>query len=667
MNSSQGKGYEFASFKFFPDSGELHDRGRIVRCPAQTGLVLGALLLHAGQVVSREQLCAELWPQGDSLSYDDAINKAVSFLRYALRDNSRTPRFIQTLPKRGYRFVAEVKPIGVEAAELVLNSGTTVLNSGMTVEATVADAESSIVVLAAETSLPLARKPRWQLRSWRWVAALGAIIAFSAVLSSWALHRRTLREQTPAKKYLRVGIAPFESSGDAASDLAESFRLELTDALAQTPQLRVNAAHMTPSGGADRREMLALQADVLIFGKLTLRDGQVQLQLELARGSDDSHLATFQYAVAKNNLILLRSEAQQDLLTALTTAHTGKPGVLGSTDDVQTYELYLQAREHLLQWDQNSWSQAADEFRQAIARDPGFAKAYSGLATTLITLSEHDRIPKDQGYEEARRDAQKALTLDPQLPEAHAVLGNIAYHHDWNFDRAAEEYHRAIELDPAQSHYHVWLAGLLCMKGEFAESIQEVDLAHTLDPAWKSPFIAAIFIFYSSGQPDRALAVARQLNQLEPQSVIAHQQLGWTYWYLGQYSRASEEWQQMAVIEKDVDRIALEQQGAKALRERGPKAYAELRLSAIESGKTWNHVSTDFVPSEWFVYAGQTDNAIAALSSQIDRHDPAALQIAVDPAYEPLRHDPRYQMLLRRMGLPIPTPLGQKNWHNIWD
>jgi DNA-binding winged helix-turn-helix (wHTH) protein/Tfp pilus assembly protein PilF len=649
MESSQGNGYEFGSFRFFPDSGELHHRGRIVRCPAQAALVLNALLLNAGKVVNREQLCAELWPEGDTLSYDDAINKAVSYLRYALRDSSRTPKFIQTLPKRGYRFVAEVRPIAVEIPEPVR------------------DAEVKIEEPALEPTVPKIRRPWWRLRGWRLAAALVCILACCAGFSVWTQHRRVLAEQTPVKKYLRVGIAPFESSGEGAGDLAESFRLELTDGLAQTPQLRVNAAHMTLPGTADRREMLALQADVLIFGKLTVREREVHLQLELARGADATHLATFNYTVDQKNLIMLRSEAEQDLLTALAAPHTRKREVLGSTDDVQTYELYLQARAHLLQWDQRTWSQAADEFRQAIGRDSGFARAYSGLATTLITLSEHDRIPKDQGYEEARRNAKQALALDPQLPEAYAVLGNIAYHHDWNFDRAEQEYHQAIELDPAQSHYHVWLAGLLCMKGEFAQSIREVDMAHTLDPAWKSPFVAAIFIFYSAGQPERALDVARQLIDLEPQSGIAHQQLGWTYWYLGQYSRAIEEWRQMAVLEKDADRIALEQQGAKVLLEGGPKAYAELRLNAIESGKAWNHVSTDFVPSEWFVYAGQTDNAIAALSSQIDRHDPAALQIAVDPAYTPLRHDSRYQMLLRRMGLSVPTPLGPNTWHSIWD
>jgi len=320
-----------------------------------------------------------------------------------------------------------------------------------------------------------------------------------------------------------------------------------------------------------------------------------------------------------------------------------------------------------VQWDQHSWMQAADEFRQAIRRDPGFAKAYSGLATTLIALAQHDWIPKQEGYEEARRNAQKALALDPQLPEGYAVLGSIAFYHDWNFDLGEQEYRRAIELDPVQSDYHEWLAETLCYRGRFAESIGEVELAHTLDPHWKAPFMAAIFIFHSAGQPERALAVARQLIQLDTQSVNSHHQLGWTYWYLGQYSRAIEEWQQAAMLEKDVDRVALEREGAALLLKGGPKAYAELRLNSIKSGKTWNHGSTDFVPSEWFVYAGQTDNAIAALSIQIDRREPAALQIAVDPAYQPLRHDPRYQMLLRRMGFSMPTPLGPNNWHAVWD
>ena len=648
MDDLQRNAYEFASYRFFPTSGELHDKGRIVRCPAQTALVLGVLLQHAGEVVTREQLRAELWPEGDSLSYDDAINKAVSYLRHALRDSSRTPRFIQTLSKRGYRFVAEVTPIVVHPAEPV------------------SDAEEKRDAETAAPPTEFFRGPRWRLRGWR-LALLCCSLLLLLCASTWIVRRQVVAKRAQATRYLRVGIAPFEAEGQPAKDLAESFRLELTDALAQTPQLRVSAAHGTPNGATDRREMLALQADVLIFGKLTLRDGRGQLQLELARGADATHLATFEYAVDSKNLIALGMEAQRDLLTALKAPHPGDGAALGSTDNVQTYALYLQARAHLLQWDQHSWTQAAGEFRQAISRDPGFAKAYSGLAVTLIAMSQHDVIPKQQGYEEARRSAQKALALNPQLPEGHAALGIIAYYQDWDFVRAEQEYHRATDLDPAQSQYHVWLAGLLCMKGRFPDSIREVDLAHTLDPAWKAPYMAAIFIFYSSGQPERALAVAQQLIQMEPDSAIAHNQMGWTYWYMGQYARAVGEWQQMAVIEKDADRIALEKQGTRILLKGGVKAYAELRLQAMESGKTWNHASTDFVPSEWFIYAGQTDNAIAALSIQIDRHDPAALQIAVDPAYESLRHDARFQMLVRRTGLSIPTTLRRNAWRNIWE
>ena len=149
MDRLQRDGYEFGSFQFFPASGELHDKGRIVRCPAQTALVLAVLLQHAGEVVTREQLRAELWPEGDSLSYDDAINKAVSYLRHALRDSSRTPRFIQTLSKRGYRFVAEVTPIVVHPAEPV------------------SDAEEKRDAETAAPPTEFFRGPRWRLRGWR--------------------------------------------------------------------------------------------------------------------------------------------------------------------------------------------------------------------------------------------------------------------------------------------------------------------------------------------------------------------------------------------------------------------------------------------------------------------------------------------------------------------
>jgi len=206
-------------------------------------------------------------------------------------------------------------------------------------------------------------------------------------------------------------------------------------------------------------------------------------------------------------------------------------------------------------------------------------------------MSQHDVIPKQQGTKRPVA-ARRKLGLNPQLPEGHAALGIIAYYQDWDFVRAEQEYHRATELDPAQANTTL-VGRLLCMRGRFPDSIREVDLAHTLDPAWKAPYMAAIFIFYSSGQPERALAVAQQLIQMEPDSAIAHNQMvGPTgIWAIRRLWRMAAD----GGYRKDADRIALEKQGARIC-SRARQGLCGVAPAGDGVGKTWNHASTDFVP-----------------------------------------------------------------------
>lgn len=664
QESGQGSCYSFSSFQFFPASGEIHFRGRIVRCPVQSARILHILVKNAGEVVTRDQLRSELWPENSAFASDDAITKAISYLRDVLRDSSRSPKYIETLPKRGYRFIAPFTSNAHEGPEQSFPR-TAAIPSIPSELKLLSDTELSGREPTEEISSGAAGTP---FRQWRWgLSFLGMAILLSCFGVIWMRHRKTPPPNSPPEKKIRVGIAPFEAEGAGAGGLAESFRLDLTDALAQSPHLRVNAAHGSHSGDADRTAMLALQADVLILGKLSEHAGRVQLQLELARGNDATHLATFKYDVAEKQLILLRKQTQRDLLEALKFTQVGEGPALGSTDSAEAYAVFLEAREHLQQWNAASWEQAASEFRKAIQLDPRFARAYSGLAATLIAMAEHSSVNEAGNYQEASRMAEKALDLDPQAAEAYADLGNIAYHHDWDFPRAERAYRRAIELDPAHSHYHVWLADLLCVQGHFAESIREVNMAHMLDPAWKSPYLAAIFIYSTAGQPDRSLAVGNELLALDPKASLTHLQIGWTDWYNGQYRQAVEEWRTAAQLDHDEHRVQQENLGMKALESGGPTAYARLRLQVIESGEQWKTASNDLVPSEWFVFAGQNDSAIAALNTQIERHDRAALEIAVDPAYAPLRHDARYQMLVRRMGFSLPTPLEDHAWHSVWE
>ena len=664
--SGRRRVYSFPPFRFDPDSGEVHTRGRVVRCPVQSARALHILLKHAGEVVTREQLRLELWSDNINLASDEAINKAISHLRDILRDKSRHPMYIETLPKRGYRFVARVVSEAVDVMENEAPGGTDLPDPTTTSVVEAKPQPLQPVLSPEEIPDPLrTERPR---KFVLWTAAIVCLAAICVAALAWKRHfKQPVSRQAAAGQNLRIGIAPFESTGRDADSLAESFRLDLTDELAQLPHLRVNAAHGTHLGADERKAMLALQADILIFGKLSTNAGPIELQLELARGNDATHLATLRYKVPKDQLTTLRDQIQKDLLEAFKVSSGGERPALGSTDNAQAYALSLQARGHLRQWNMSSWAQADSEFRKAIELDSGFARAYSGLAATLIAMAEHNSINAEQNYQEARKLAQKARALDPQSAEGYAELANIAYIHDWNFVGAEAGYRRAIELDPANSQHHIWLADLLCVQGHFAESIREVNLAHRLDPSWKAPYMAAMYIYSTAGQPERSIAVGNELIAADPKAAMIHHQIGWTYWYAGLYPRAIQEWRTTAQLEKDEDRLRQEDLGMQTLQSGGVKAYAEQRLKVIESGEQWKTANTDLVPSEWFIYAGQKDNAIAALNTQIELHDRAAREIAVDPAYKALRDDTRYQMLVRKMGLTLTTTLGRHAWHNAWD
>ena len=638
----------------------------MVRCSVQSARALEILLRHAGEVVTREQLRLELSSDHSHLASDEAINKAVSYLRSTLRDKSQPPKYIETLPKRGYRFVARVTLEGDDSTEVEMSKGAESAADTNLPVLEVMPLPMEPVVFAEEIAEP----PQIEAsrKVFRWAIVVVCLVAICIASLAWRWQRQQQRSpQAAAGQNLRIGIAPFESTGEGADSLAESFRLDLTDGLAQLPHLRVNAAHGTHVGTDETKAMLALQADILIFGKLSTSTGPVQLQLELARGNDATHLATFKYKFAPEQLMLLRDQVQKDLLGTFKYSGNGERPAVGSTDDAQAYAISLQARAHLRQWNASSWAQADGEFRKAIQLDSRFARAYSGLAATLIAMAEHNSINAEQNYLQARKMAQKARELDPQSAEGYAELANIAYIHDWDFAGAEAGYRRAIELDPANGQHHIWLADLLCVKGRFAESIREVNLAHRLDPSWKAPYMAAMYIYSTSGEPERSIAVGNELLAADPKAAMIHHQIGWTYWYDGLYERAIEEWRTTARLEEDLDRVQQEDRGLQTLRGGGVKAYAEQRLKVIESGQQWKTANTDLVPSEWFVYAEQKDNAIAALNNQIEHHDRAAREIAVDPAYHDLWGDPRYQMLVKKMGLTLPATLGRHAWHTVWE
>jgi tetratricopeptide (TPR) repeat protein len=571
-------------------------------------------------------------------------------LRSILRDrSSKSSPLIETLPKRGYRFAGPV-------AE-TLPKATAPLQSAPTEPGNISAEPAAASALApdalppqpggASTGTPVVL-PRSRWKRWRVgfaITGLGCLIL--AGVGIYATHSRPVTT-------LALGIAAFETDGDGAQALADSFRLNLADVLAQSPQIETRSVHAFDHLGSDENAVLnrahQLGVDLLLFGKFRLRENQCELRLELVRTRDGVHLSSFQYSGSREELAAITDRVERDLFERLRPGGNRAVLQLGRPENTAAYAAYLRGRTLLYAWTDDSLLQAVSAFEDALRLDPGYSRAYAGLASAYFVLAQHGTGNPSENLENARKAATRDLALDSGLPEAHAILGEVLLQKDWNFQAAESQLNRAIELDPNHANYRQWLSIIYGQEGHFQQALDQIDKAHADDPDWAPLYMTEIFLAGSSHQFDRAEQAANKLLQKMPNWPLAHEQAAALYWQEGKFQLAVAEWRRAAELEKNVDRMKLEDEGAVALRTGGVRAYAKLRLSAISSGKGISHPDEDFDPAEWHAYAGQYDLALDDLERQVRARTRAALQIATNSAFVPLHGTPRYEALISRIG-----------------
>jgi len=656
----------FLDFTFDLASGDL-GRGNVrLRVPQQTSRLLSILIERAGTVVTREELQQLLWPDGEFLDYEHAINRVITDLRAVLRDDPRKPRCIETVRKRGYRFLP---PVAIESA-IAPPLRVALVASEKTADTPPAPDLNTAVVPSSGLSVsrpggpiqPVERvvvespaSARFLRRPLVWVGLCGAAVLIPLAV---VVGFRSLRVHSPAQaNVIALGIAPFQSDGPGAEQMGESFRLDLADALSQLPVVQIRATNSLGSVGRDDNSIRSvsdkLHLDMLLFGRIRVQDDRCIVQFELVRTRDSLHLASFQYEGGQDELAVMRDKLQRDLFLRLQSKSTSVQAIRGSTENPQAYSEYLKARELTQIRDPKSLNEALAHYEKAIRLDPDFAQAYSGMATAHIALRYFD--PADH-QETAQKLAESALQLDPNLAEAHGVLGDVAFRSAWNFALGESELRRAVESEPHRAIYHAWLAGLLADEGRGDEAQVEIDRAIADDPLWPSVYSMAAFVAGADRDNVRLLAAVRKYLSLVPDSAYTHDQLAWAYFSMQRYEDALSEWEKMAEMEKDSARITLEERGRLAFREGGIQRYARVRLGAIErhTVETTRHPN-DFVPAEWYAFVGENDKAVSALQHLVSAHDGEAVQLAVNPMFDNLHNDPRFSALLQQVGLNLPS------------
>jgi len=615
-----------------PSLNAISRNGTAVRLEPKVMGVLVCLAEHAGETLSKENLLQTVWP--DTFVSDDVLKHSISELRRVFEDDAREPRFIQTIAKRGYRLVAPVEPAnGTKESKA---TASTTLNSNET------------------ASRPAISKPMW----WIGAVAIGAVISILAVLIAFRGSRSAQARSFPVIHSLAV--LPLQNlSGDPTQ---EYFSDGMTDALitdlAQigSPKVISRTSIMRYKKTDKSLPEIAreLNVDGIIEGSVQRSGDRVRVTAQLIHGSLDKHLWANTYDGDIHDTLALESNITEDIARHVQERITPvKATVIAQPKrvDARVLEAFLQGNYHLQRFGRGGgveeYGKAADYFQQAIDADPSFAPAYVGLARTHIGLL----WPSKQDGEIARAAAARALTLDPNLSDAHDVLGRINVC-SWKWQAAEEEYRHAIAINPNSADAHSDLGNLLLILGRLNEGYPEYQIAQTLDP--NNDHFSDVL--EQQGQFDRAIEMQLMLLKRYPDDGYLHVELVKLYSKKGMFNEAYLHLNQAATL------FDFPKSPAQA---RHSQTVSDSRGALRESLKGFEQMTAAhqaFFPvnlADIYSALGDKERAFYWLEQAYAQHyerfgaaDLGLEHLNMEYLLDPLRSDPRFKDLVRRVGLP---------------
>ena len=634
----------FGTYEVSLQSGEVRKSGLRIRIQQQPLKLLEILLERPGEVVTREELRSRVWAEESFGDFDQAVNIAIAKLRSALGDSAENPRFIETLPKRGYRFIAEVSVVDADARPKRPESAAGDL-SGL---------ERKTEPEPKVEDARLAVAPKRQLWPAGWIiAALALLLSFS-ILAIWLFRSRS---STPTG-IRSLAVLPLDNlSGDPSQNyFADGMTDELITDLAQISALRVisRTSVMVYKGARKPLPQIAreLNVDAVVEGSVLRSGDQVRITAQLIEASTDKHLWSQSYEGKFRDTLAVQNRVASAIADEIRINLT--PQEQASLKNVkvvnpEAYESYLKGRYFWNKRTADGLKAALAYFQQAIEQDPRYAQAYSGLADTYTLLGDWQyavMTPKE-ALPKAKAAAIKALELDSELGEAHTSLAFCLDGFDWDFDAAEKEFRRAIELNPGYATAHHWYAWHLSHTGRTEEAIAEMRKAEDLDPLSLiiNSDLAELLVLAHSY--DESIRQSRKTIEMDPNFALAHNQLGQAYFQKQMYEPAIAELEKSVQLSGGSPTCIANL--ARAYAASGRRSEAEKLLSDL---KKRSSPSASLASQIAIVYAalGDRDQAMNWLEKGYEeRFNPGVL---LRPGFDPLRSDSRFQNLAHRMGLP---------------
>lgn len=609
--------YVFTPFKLDVEKHQLLYHDQEVELRPKAFEVLLYLLQHPHRLVTKDELFSKVW--SGSVVSETTLSHCIEEIRSALHDDAHNPRYVKTIHRLGYKFIGRVSSPGV----------------------------SEPAVVAAAKHQPVKALLLAPLHN-RLFLTLGMLFLLSIIIlcSIYALRPRAI-DSLAVLPFLNLSAQPNQEY------MADGLTEALIARLAGIKGLRVISRTSVMQYKEMKKPLPViaqeLGVDAVIEGSMDHDSSRVRVTVQLIQARKEAHIWANTYEQPLSDLWTLHDQLAQAIATAISDTLSLSRTAQSLTPVVpRAYEAYLKGRYFLEKRREESFLKALEFFQQSIQIQPQFAAPYAGMASCYNMLANYDMQPPPRVAPLAKAAANQALTLDENLAEAHAALGFTLMFYDWDWPRSDASLRRALERNPNSSESHHWLA-LLCMAtGRFAEALQEIKKAQTLDPLSLIINTNEGWLYYYHRQYDQAMIRLNAALEMNPAFASALIKKAWVLQQTGEKKEAVAILEQVCVLlQNDLNARAWYGQ-ALAVAGETEKAQQILR-ELVDPGQ--NKYVSPYLVASIYVVLGDHESAWNWLERAYEQHSGWLVWLNVDPKLEPLHADARFEQMVKRMGL----------------
>jgi TolB-like protein/DNA-binding winged helix-turn-helix (wHTH) protein/Tfp pilus assembly protein PilF len=608
---------------------EIRRNGRSLRLERLPMELLILLASRQGELVTREEVIERLWGNGVHLDADQGINTAIRKIRLCLRDTAENPSYVQTVVGKGYRFIPLV----------------TVFQPTIPVQHEEAPPEITSALPEVPASVPY--QSGWK----RWIAIAAATVALAAG-SAWFWYAHREPQSTPIRA---IAVLPFENlSGDPAQDyFVDGVTDELITELARMGGVRVisrtSSMQYKHATGNLRKIASELGVDAVVEGAVARSNNRVRITAQLIRASSDQHLWANSYERDVSDILALQAELAGAVARELRVelALKMQSPTLQSHLNQEAYAEYLRGRYAWNLRREPALLEAIQHFEAAIRLDPNFAQAYSALADSHTALGYLNARSPEDTFPSARLAAQKALELDSSLAEPHTSLAYYYLYYERDWEASEREFRKSLELNPSYALAHDWYGVYLTARGRWSDALAEIEKAHELDPLSLPISTDVGFSLYYSGKYDAAIESLRETLGKDPGFPLAHLWLGRAYEEKGMYSEAVVEFEK---VERALPGWPVATAATGWVYGRSGKRSEARRILAELNAQSKKRYVSAYAIALVQAGLGDKDEALRSLDLGLNEKTNWMVWTGVDPRWQPVRSDARFQRLLKKIG-----------------